>query len=76
MLADLSPEAVSNPCEHGGLSNPCVSDRTNTHDLSSPNAIAHAIAITPASAHVIATTPELAPLLNPSVRRRSGGKNV
>eukprot|EP00957_Ditylum_brightwellii_P153971 11719358-Ditylum_brightwellii.AAC.1 len=50
MLADLSLEAVSNPCAHGGLSDPCVLDYTNTHALSSPDAIAHAIAITPASA--------------------------
>eukprot|EP00957_Ditylum_brightwellii_P017088 1288655-Ditylum_brightwellii.AAC.1 len=53
MLADLSPEAVSDLCAHGGLL-----DRTNTHVLSSPNAIACAIAITPASDHAIATTPE------------------
>eukprot|EP00957_Ditylum_brightwellii_P137948 10517307-Ditylum_brightwellii.AAC.1 len=68
MLADLSLEAVSNPCARGGLSDPCVSDRTNTHALLSPDAIAHAIVITPASAHAIATTPELAPLPNPSVQ--------
>eukprot|EP00957_Ditylum_brightwellii_P095009 7235307-Ditylum_brightwellii.AAC.1 len=49
MLAGLSPEAVSNPCARGELSDPCVSDCTNTHALSSPDEIAHAIAITPAS---------------------------
>eukprot|EP00957_Ditylum_brightwellii_P024068 1815209-Ditylum_brightwellii.AAC.1 len=53
MLADLSPEAVSDPCAHGGLL-----DCTNMHVLSSPNAIAHAIVISPASDHGIATTPE------------------
>eukprot|EP00957_Ditylum_brightwellii_P145581 11084570-Ditylum_brightwellii.AAC.1 len=42
------------------------------HALSSPDAIAHAIAITLASAHVIATTPELAPLPNPSVHDHYG----
>eukprot|EP00957_Ditylum_brightwellii_P106974 8161333-Ditylum_brightwellii.AAC.1 len=68
MLADLSPEAVSNPCACGGLSDPCVSDRTNMHALSSPDGIAHAIVITSASAHAITTTPELAPLPNPSVQ--------
>eukprot|EP00957_Ditylum_brightwellii_P198523 15130370-Ditylum_brightwellii.AAC.1 len=66
MLAELSPEAVSNPCARGGLLDPCVSDCTNTYALSSPNAIAHAIAIMPASASAIAATPELAPLPNPS----------
>eukprot|EP00957_Ditylum_brightwellii_P078414 5963323-Ditylum_brightwellii.AAC.1 len=70
MLTALSPEAVSNPCACGGLLNPCVSDRTNTHALLSPDAIAHVIAITPASAHVIRTTPELAPLPNPSVHNQ------
>eukprot|EP00957_Ditylum_brightwellii_P145182 11057929-Ditylum_brightwellii.AAC.1 len=58
MLADLSPEAVSDPCEHGRLL-----DRTNAHVLSSPDAIARAIAITPAS---IAMTPSVeAPELGP-----------
>eukprot|EP00957_Ditylum_brightwellii_P032432 2457233-Ditylum_brightwellii.AAC.1 len=58
MLADLSPEAVSDPCARGGLS-----DRTNAHVLLSPDAIARAIAITPAS---IATTPSVeAPELGP-----------
>eukprot|EP00957_Ditylum_brightwellii_P082521 6273724-Ditylum_brightwellii.AAC.1 len=27
MLADLSPEAVSEPCASGGLLDPCVSDQ-------------------------------------------------
>eukprot|EP00957_Ditylum_brightwellii_P079211 6024465-Ditylum_brightwellii.AAC.1 len=58
MLADLSPEAVSDPCERGGLL-----DRTNVHVLSSLDAIACAIAITPA---LIATTPSVeAPELGP-----------
>eukprot|EP00957_Ditylum_brightwellii_P153783 11705279-Ditylum_brightwellii.AAC.1 len=61
MLADLSPEAVSDPCARDGLL-----DRTNAHVLSSPNAIARVIAITPASDHVIATTPSVeAPELGP-----------
>eukprot|EP00957_Ditylum_brightwellii_P034151 2588403-Ditylum_brightwellii.AAC.1 len=56
-LADLSLEAVSDPCAHGGLL-----DRTNTHVLLLPNAIA----ITPASDHVIAMTPSVeAPELGP-----------
>eukprot|EP00957_Ditylum_brightwellii_P125098 9536394-Ditylum_brightwellii.AAC.1 len=41
MLADLSLEAVFNPCARGGLL-----DCTNTHVLSSPDAIARAIVIT------------------------------
>eukprot|EP00957_Ditylum_brightwellii_P100216 7637124-Ditylum_brightwellii.AAC.1 len=48
MLADLSPDAVSDPCAHGGLL-----DHTNTHVLLSPDAIACAIAITPASDQAI-----------------------
>jgi len=56
MLADLSPEAVSDPCERGGLS-----DRTNAHVLSSPDAIA----ITPASDHAIATTPSVEACFRP-----------
>eukprot|EP00957_Ditylum_brightwellii_P061323 4654377-Ditylum_brightwellii.AAC.1 len=54
ILADLSPEAVSDPCARGGLL-----DCTNMHVLSSPDAIACAIAITPASDHAIATTPNV-----------------
>ena len=53
MLADLSLEAVSDTCACGGLL-----DRTNTHVLLSPDAIARVIAITPASDHAIAMTPE------------------
>eukprot|EP00957_Ditylum_brightwellii_P139763 10650552-Ditylum_brightwellii.AAC.1 len=69
MLADLSLEAISDPCARGGLL-----DRTNTHVLSSPDVIARSIAITPASDHAIATTPsveapELGPLPIPSVHK-------